>query len=126
MPFFVGKITHPIRPGRTPAYEVAGVIVGIFGPDQRLSRSGNFGGCSSRLLAQRSRFSMIFWWLGRIGFGALGSSESARGNLIFSLMGRSPLCEIMTRPETGINHNLLLLLAYFTKKTYFPQLVEPE
>jgi hypothetical protein len=48
--------------------------------------SGMIGGCSPGLLAQRSRFSMTFSWLGRRGFGAFGSSESLRGSLMSSGM----------------------------------------
>jgi hypothetical protein len=32
---------------------------------------------------------MIFWWLGRRGFGASGSSESLRGGVTVSVMASS-------------------------------------
>jgi tRNA(His) 5'-end guanylyltransferase len=44
-------------------------------------------------LAQRSTWSMTFWWLGLTGFGASGSSESLRGNLTSSVMAYLPLKE---------------------------------
>jgi hypothetical protein len=49
--------------------------------------SKDFGGCNPGLLAQRSRFSMTLAWLGRLGGGHFGSSESLRGSLTFSVMG---------------------------------------
>jgi hypothetical protein len=47
---------------------------------------GIVGGCRPGLLAQRSRLSMTFSWLGRRGFGAFGSSDSFRGSLMSSVM----------------------------------------
>jgi hypothetical protein len=80
---------------------------------QAVSGSGDFGGCSPGLLAQRSRFSITSRWLARRAFGALGSSDSLRGSLISSVM-TILLAEIMTLKSPGININLLFLLHNFT------------
>jgi hypothetical protein len=53
------------------------------------------GGWRPGLLAQRSSWSMIFWWLGRRGFGASGSSESLRGSVTVSVMASSVISNMI-------------------------------
>jgi hypothetical protein len=38
---------------------------------------------------------MIFWWLGRRGFGASGSSESLRGSVTVSVMASSVISNMI-------------------------------
>jgi hypothetical protein len=52
--------------------------------------SSVLGGRRPALLAQRSTCSMIFWWLGRTGFGTSVSFEGLRGNLTSSVMTSLP------------------------------------
>jgi len=63
---------------------------------------------------------MIFWWLGRRGFGASGSSESFRGSLTVSVMVFSHDRKIRrTNPKSSAK--LLFLLEYFANLTLLSQ-----
>jgi hypothetical protein len=74
-------------------------------------------------LAQRSTWSITFWWLGRRGFGASGSSDSLRGNLTSSVMANLPLQENAPARDS-FQYNLLILLYFFTNLGILPILVE--
>ena len=67
---------------------------------------------------------MTFWWLGRRGFGASGSSESLRGSLTGSVMASSQDKNI-ARAAPDSSHKLLFLLAYFANLTLLSQVAEP-
>jgi hypothetical protein len=67
---------------------------------------------------------MIFWWLGRRGFGASGSSESFRGSLTVSVMVFSLDGKIRrTNPKSSTK--LLFLLEYFANLMLLSQPKEP-
>jgi hypothetical protein len=90
---------------------------------QTVFASSVLGGCSPGLLAQRSTCSMTFWWLGRTGLAASGSSESLRGNLTSSVMAFLPLKE-NARPLQLFNDKPLILLHIFTHLETQSPLVE--
>jgi hypothetical protein len=67
---------------------------------------------------------MIFWWLGRRGFGASGSSESFRGSWTVSDMAFSHDKKIRrANPKSRVK--LLFLLEYFANLTLLSQPKEP-
>jgi hypothetical protein len=66
---------------------------------------------------------MTFWWLGRTGPGASGSSESLRGNLTSSVMASLPFGKNAPRQDL-FQRNLLILLTIFTHLTTLPTLAE--